>query len=216
MLRTPDDSGGKKGRCPDCGSIMTIPENDAAASTTSQAYSSSRPTPNDPPGKFPSHDPLGLGIGSPEPQKKSTPAAGPTRTATSKPTYNPYQSPGPASGQAMRPPGNAPKTGLVLTLGIISLVSSIAIYLFVCCCWPISVLPMLVALSCGIPAWIVGHQELKRYAAGAYGRQGQGEMKAGYICAILGVVFSIISIVAIGLLVGLGVSLGMMDEAGML
>lgn len=118
-------------------------------------------------------------------------------------------------GQPIRTSGRTPKSGLVLTLGIISLVSSISIYLFVCCCWPVSLLPMVVGLGCGIPAWIVGHQELKRFAAGVYGGRSPGEMKAGYVCAILGVVFSILSIVAIVLLVALGVSLGMMDEAGM-
>jgi phage FluMu protein Com len=215
MLRTPDNSAGKKGRCPDCGTIMTIPVQSTNPSSTAQAPSTSRTTPKAKAATPPAHDPLGLGIGSPTPQNP-LPSAGPGRPSTSKPVYNPYQSPGPAMGQPMRPTGQTPKTGLVLTLGIISLVSSISIYLFVCCCWPVSLLPMLVAFGCGIPAWIVGHQELKRFAAGVYRRQGQGEMKAGYVCAILGVVFSILSIVAIALLVGLGVSLGMMDEAGML
>ena len=213
-LRTPDDSGGKKGRCPDCGSIMLIPAQDGA---TSSLPTPQKPTPQKPTPKPAADmsDPLGLGA-SPDPLKPlggPTPSKQPLASPTSR---NPYQSPNAAATQYRAPLGGRqgpqPKTGVVLTLGILSLTSAVGIYALVCCCWPLSLLPMLVALGCGIPAWIVGHQELKLLKAGAYGGRGKGEITAGYICAILGVVLSLLSIITFIVLIVLGISLGAIND----
>ncbi|MEC8300841.1 MAG: hypothetical protein VX035_03915 [Planctomycetota bacterium] len=129
---------------------------------------------------------------------------------------NPYQSPNAAATPYGASPsgqqGPQPKTGVVLTLGTLSLISAVGIYLLACCCWPLNLLPMLVALGCGIPAWLVGHQELKLLKAGAYGGRGKGEITAGYICAILGVVLSLLSIIAFIVLIVLGISLGAIND----
>ena len=72
---------------------------------------------------------------------------------------------------------------------------------------------MLVALGCGIPAWLVGQQELKKFKAGVYSGRGKGEITAGYIFGILGVVLSLLSIVAFIVLIVLGISLGATTQA---
>ena len=192
-LRTPDDSGGKNGRCPDCGSIMVIPAQGGVPSAEiSEALG---------PGASP---------GPPNPLGGHAPSKQPLGSSTRR---NPYQSPRAEATQWGAPPsgqqGPQPKTGVVLTLGIISLISAVGIYPLVCCCRPLSLLPMLVALSCGIPDWLVGQQELKQFKAGVYSGRGKGEITAGYICGILGVVLSLLSIIAF---IVLGISLGAIND----
>ena len=72
---------------------------------------------------------------------------------------------------------------------------------------------VLVALGCGIPAWLVGQQELKQFKAGVYAGRGKGEITAGYIFGILGVVLSLLSIVAFIVLIVQGISLGANDPS---
>ena len=161
-------------------------------------------------------DPLGPGA-SPGPRNPlgvHAPSKLPLASPTSR---NPYQSPNaaatPYGARPSGPQGPQPKTGVVLTLGTISLISAVGIYLLVCCCWPLSLLPMLVALGCGIPAWLVGQQELKKFKAGVYAGRGKGEITAGYIFGILGVVLSLLSIVAFIVLIVQGISLGANDPS---
>ena len=161
-------------------------------------------------------DPLGPGA-SPGPRNPlgvHAPSKLPLASPTSR---NPYQSPNaaatPYGARPSGPQGPQPKTGVVLTLGTLSLISAVGIYLLVCCCWPLSLLPMLVALGCGIPAWLVGQQELKKFKAGVYSGRGKGEITAGYIFGVLGVVLSLLSIVAFIVLIFQGISLGANDPS---
>ena len=214
-LRTPDDSGGKNGRCPDCGSIMVIPAKGGVHS--SSPASQKQPTQKSATESTAEmSDPLGPGA-SPGPRNPlgvHAPSKLPLASPTSR---NPYQSPDaaatPYGARPSAPQGPQPKTGVVLTLGTLSLISAVGIYLLVCCCWPLSLLPMLVALGCGIPAWLVGQQELKKFTAGVYSGRGKGEITAGYIFGILGVVLSLLSIVAFIVLIVLGISLGANDPS---
>ena len=214
-LRTPDDSGGKNGRCPDCGSIMVIPAKGGVHS--SSPASQKQPTQKSATESTAEmSDPLGPGA-SPGPRNPlgvHAPSKLPLASPTSR---NPYQSPNaaatPYGARPSGPQGPQPKTGVVLTLGTLSLISAVGIYLLVCCCWPLSLLPMLVALGCGIPAWLVGHQELKKLKAGVYSGRGKGEITAGYIFGILGVVLSLLSIVAFIVLIFQGISLGANDPS---
>ncbi len=214
-LRTPDDSGGKNGRCPDCGSIMVIPAKGGVHS--SSPASQKQPTQKSATESTAERsDPLGPGA-SPGPRNPlgvHAPSKLPLASPTSR---NPYQSPNaaatPYGARPSGPQGPQPKTGVVLTLGTLSLISAVGIYLLVCCCWPLSLLPMLVALGCGIPAWLVGQQELKKFKAGVYSGRGKGEITAGYIFGILGVVLSLLSIVAFIVLIVQGISLGANDPS---
>ena len=214
-LRTPDDSGGKNGRCPDCGSIMVIP---AKGGVHSSSPASQKPPTQKSATESTAEmsDPLGPGA-SPGPRNPlgvHAPSKLPLASPTSR---NPYQSPNaaatPYGARPSGPQGPQPKTGVVLTLGTLSLISAVGIYLLVCCCWPLSLLPMLVALGCGIPAWLVGQQELKKFKAGVYSGRGKGEITAGYIFGILGVVLSLLSIVAFIVLIVQGISLGANDPS---
>ena len=214
-LRTPDDSGGKNGRCPDCGSIMVIPAKGGVH--TSSPASQKQPTQKSATESTAEmSDPLGPGAspGPPNPLGVHAPSKLPLASPTSR---NPYQSPNaaatPYGARPSGPQGPQPKTGVVLTLGTLSLISAVGIYLLVCCCWPLSLLPMLVALGCGIPAWLVGQQELKKFKAGVYAGRGKGEITAGYIFGILGVVLSLLSIVAFIVLIFQGISLGANDPS---
>ena len=214
-LRTPDDSGGKNGRCPDCGSIMVIPAKGGVHS--SSPASQKQPTQKSATESTAEMSgPLGPGA-SPGPRNPlgvHAPSKLPLASPTSR---NPYQAPNaaatPYGARPNGPQGPQPKTGVVLTLGTLSLISAVGIYLLVCCCWPLSLLPMLVALGCGIPAWLVGQQELKKFKAGVYSGRGKGEITAGYIFGILGVVLSLLSIVAFIVLIVLGISLGANDPS---
>ena len=213
-LRTPDDSGGKNGRCPDCGSIMVIPAKDGvhSSSPASQKQASQKLTTES---SAEMSDPLGPSA-SPGPRNPLGVHAPSKLPLGSQTRRNPYQSPNAAATPYVAPPsgqqGPQPKTGVVLTLGTLSLISAVGIYLLVCCCWPLSLLPMLVALGCGIPAWLVGQQELKQFKAGVYAGRGKGEITAGYICAILGVILSLLSIIAFIVLIVLGISLGAINN----
>ena len=214
-LRTPDDSGGKNGRCPDCGSIMVIPAKGGVhpSSPASQKQPTQKSATES---TAEMSDPLGPGA-SPGPRNPLGVHA-PSKLPLASPTSRtPYQSPNaaatPYGARPSGPQGPQPKTGVVLPLGTLSLISAVGIYLLVCCCWPLSLLPMLVALGCGIPAWLVGQQELKKFKAGVYAGRGKGEITAGYIFGILGVVLSLLSIVAFIVLIVQGISLGANDPS---
>jgi predicted Zn finger-like uncharacterized protein len=68
--------------------------------------------------------------------------------------------------------------GLVLGLGITSLV-----LVLVCGLAPIS-------LVLGLVAWVMGHGDLRKIDAGAMEPEGRGNTQAGWICGIIGTVFS--------------------------
>lgn len=189
-LRTPDDSAGKKGRCPDCGSVMNIPQQSTAGTGGPDPLS----------GKS-SADPLGLGPqggGAPSPGRMpSGMPGGPAKPMPGKgPAASPYASPGATTHQrpnyASGPGGNkSDKVGLVLALGICSLIAGLVAMPGICCCL-LGLPASAVALGCGIPAWIVGQSELKRYKTGELTGSGQGEIQAGWICGICGVALSIL------------------------
>ncbi len=86
----------------------------------------------------------------------------------------------PSSGQTPSPQNPAqanlaPHRGvLILVLGILGIV----------CC-----------IICGIVAWVMGNNDLKKMADGVMDPSGQGLTTAGKICGIVGVVLQIIGIV---------------------
>ena len=86
------------------------------------------------------------------------------------------------------PGGLEPHRGtLILVLGILSLVL----------CW----------FFTGIPAWIMGKDDLAKIKAGQMDPEGEGITKGGMICGMICCILSIISIVGLGLLMALGTAM---------
>ena len=76
---------------------------------------------------------------------------------------------------------------LILVLGILSLV--------------------MCGFFTGIPAWIMGRNDLEKIKAGQMDPEGEGPTKGGMICGIICCVISLLSIIGIVLLIILGVGL---------
>jgi hypothetical protein len=79
--------------------------------------------------------------------------------------------------------------GLVLTLGIMSIVLGAVGIPFVCC-WGFGALSAAVGLGLGIPAWIMGHRDLAMMREGVKDPVGQGSTNGGFICGIIGTCLS--------------------------
>jgi hypothetical protein len=75
---------------------------------------------------------------------------------------------------------------LILTLGIISLVTAV-IYFLSC-----------IGLPLGIVAWVLGHRDLKRMERQEMDPQGKGLTQAGWICGIIGTVLTGLWVVGVG------------------
>jgi predicted Zn finger-like uncharacterized protein len=69
---------------------------------------------------------------------------------------------------------------LILVLGILST----CLGAFGMCCFGVLLGP--VALGLGIPAWVMGHGDRKRMAAGTLDPSGRGPTTGGYVCGIVG------------------------------
>jgi|TARA_B100001094_G_scaffold175270_1_gene169458 hypothetical protein len=59
----------------------------------------------------------------------------------------------------------------------------------------------------GIPAWIMGRNDLKKIKAGLMEPEGEGSTKGGMICGIICCIISLLSIIGIVLLILLGIGL---------
>ena len=91
------------------------------------------------------------------------------------------------------PGGLEPHRGtLILVLGILSLVL----------CW----------FFTGIPAWIMGKDDLAKIKAGQMDPEGESITKGGMICGMICCILTLISIVIVGLVIALGVGLGAMSN----
>lgn len=77
--------------------------------------------------------------------------------------------------------------GLILTFGILSLA--------------------LLGPILGIPAWVMGHSDLKKINAGVIAISQKGLTKSGMICGIIGTFFSPFMIIIVGIAIAVGLSL---------
>ena len=153
-IETPDDSAGKKCRCPDCGQVMPIPD------------------PGLPIGQ--SFDP---GI---NPKKSSQYPSNPYM-APSAPSIHPH--PQTASNQ-----NSADRSTLVLVLGITSIVASLSS----CGCCPLF---FPIAMGLGIPAWVMGKNDLRAITLGQRNPSQKSMLQAGVICGIVGVSLATASVI---------------------
>ena len=76
---------------------------------------------------------------------------------------------------------------LILVLGILSLV--------------------MCGFFTGIPAWIMGRNDLRKIKSGLMEPEGEGSTKGGMICGIICCIISLLSIIGIVLLILLGIGL---------
>jgi hypothetical protein len=85
--------------------------------------------------------------------------------------------------------------GIVLTLGIISVVSVAFDVLLFCCCMPASWVTAIVGLGTGIPAWVMGQRDLAKMRTGEMDPSGKGSTQGGWICGLIGTILSVLILV---------------------
>jgi hypothetical protein len=106
--------------------------------------------------------------------------------------------------------------GLLLTLGIISLVTGIlavpvefGLGLCTLCCvlgvfaMAAAGIVVLVGLGCGIPAIFLAQSDLRMMDEGTRDPSGRGTTRAGWICALIGVILNVLSILISLLLIAI-------------
>jgi hypothetical protein len=75
---------------------------------------------------------------------------------------------------------------LVLVLGILSLIGC--------------------GIFTGIPAWVMGSNDLNAMAAGTMDPSGRSTTNAGRICGMISTILAIIAVVVVGILMALGIA----------
>jgi hypothetical protein len=90
--------------------------------------------------------------------------------------------------------------GVVLTLGIVSLVAISGSCLGLCI-GPLAVPFILVSLALGIPAWVMGQGDLRKIDRRIMDPDGESQTRAGMVCGMIGTIIS--SLVAILACMGL-------------
>jgi hypothetical protein len=111
--------------------------------------------------------------------------------------------------RSLRTDAQPHRGGLLLTLGIVSLATGIlavpaefGLGLCTLCC-PLGAFAMigagvlmLIGLGCGIPAVILGQRDLRMMGEGTRDPRGRGTTLGGLICAIIGLILNLLSIIA--------------------
>lgn len=200
-LRTPDGSEGKQAKCPDCGALTRIPSPYEAGVSSGEPIQTESPSKLDPAAEASESD-IPLANASPfastsgESLSPFADFSGPSPFATKE--ANPYAAPSlsPVKEQPEARQANQGQSKLVMTIGVISFVFGLFAMMGFCCC-PISVGSAIVGLSCGIPAWIIGVQELRRYDAGLIAPFGREETRNGMIFGIIGTTLSALAILGL-------------------
>lgn len=243
LLRVPEGSGGKQAKCPHCTAVMKVPGDAGGGAGGGGAPSASDPPSSpwkEPPEPKPSKpesdfgldapdDPLGLGgVQQPAPQAPvKTPFDAMPQAAAQQSGYGaPNPGMGAAPGHGFQPashaapftsPGALPhRGGMVLTFGILSLVSS-SFGLLTCCCGCLGIFSI-IGISLGIPAWLMGQNDLKQMASGQMDPMGQGQTKSGHITGMIGTILGgvtiLLSIVLLLLQIFANVAIGPMQQGG--
>ncbi len=110
LLRTPDETAGKQAKCPECGSILTVPTPGAASPPPVRPEPASPPPASPPPGSpFASQPSPGMAAGSPFASEGPQPTGDPD---------NPYRSPGDYTAAGPRPGvSSGPFTPSIIEIG---------------------------------------------------------------------------------------------------
>ena len=203
LLKVPDDSGGKGCKCPHCGEQMKVPLPSTPVAPGPAAQVPVPSNPVVPPGSVPGTPAQGPGTSIPSsagtPQSSYPMPPGYPGKPTHG-THNPYSAPQSTPGPQVPMMGGGQmklphRGGLIVGLGVTSLISGLVTVLMCPCCAPIGLLTTVVALSTGIPAWIMASQDVKSMHRGTMDASGIGSTKTGKVCAIIGIVMCVIGIV---------------------
>ena len=111
-------------------------------------------------------------------------------TTSTPPAASPV--PPPSAGTPPAPPGASSKAILALVLGILSLV----------CCGFVT----------GIPAIIIGKQEMNAIKEGRSNKEGHSLAQVGFILGIVGTALACVGLLLYGLLMVFGISAGIMES----
>ncbi|REJ65233.1 MAG: hypothetical protein DWQ31_19030 [Planctomycetota bacterium] len=174
-LQVPNEQAGAQIRCPYCRTVFTVPDDamptiepvpppaPSGSTLSGSARSGSAPS---------RHFPSAPGGGPPGFSGPPSSAPGNAPSGYSAPgTVNPYQTPRIGVGIGAQRSHLPPHRGaLVLTLGILSLAGTLVCGIFV---------------FLGIPAWIMGRNDLHEMRAGRLDPSGEGITQAGMILGII-------------------------------
>ncbi|QDU97889.1 hypothetical protein [Lignipirellula cremea] len=223
ILRTPDDNGGKKGRCPHCQAIMDIPVRSTVLGEspldppagrppfgqaplgsperpTGPTVPVSRPTPlHDPHLDSPApRDPF---MGSPAPRDPYTGSASggspPANPFGDLPTPQSSGSSNPYSSPrgSSQPWGGSPRTGgMPHRGGMILTLGILGIVAMGTTCAP-------VGLGLGIAAWTMGNTDLAAIQAGRMDITGENLTRAGKVLGVIAVVVNALGMLGCGCLI---------------
>jgi len=189
-LRVPDDSGGKKSRCPDCGAIMQVPQ---------PSYDQQEP-PEQPDeyGSLPSPPPHQSDKPAPDFSSSSdlsaqAAASGNISSGSEDPSnpfaeqaVNPYSSPMETGGSGLPPH----RGGTIFTMGLMALICSVPNCL---CCYLMFM--MIPALCLAIPAWVMGRADLLAMRQGGMDPSGEGQTRGGIVMAIIALAICALAII---------------------
>lgn len=92
--------------------------------------------------------------------------------------------------------------GLILTLGILSIVTG-AVAMPLACLVVVPLVADVIGLALGISAWVLGGQDLARMRRGLLDPDGRATTQAGRVCGIIGTVLNLLFLITCGGLVGL-------------
>jgi hypothetical protein len=95
-------------------------------------------------------------------------------------------------------------------LGIFGVITNV-IGLVLCCCWPFNLVISLASLGLGVPAWIMGHKDLRSMKEGRMDPNGRGSTSTGMILGIVSVVLTIVTVLGTTALFFLGFAAQMQD-----
>ena len=194
-LRVPDELLGKKVKCPTCGENFT-----AAAAGPEMPPTSTKDTPTEaypPPAREPGSGNSGQSLedatypSDPSPREEAGPVTEsrkpPSRRSSAEQGDDEDDDDLPIRRSSRRRDAEPHRGGMILSLGIISLVLGVMGDTCGFCCFPFA-LGSLIALPLGIMAWVMGQGDLVKMREGKMDETGQGSTKGGSICGIIGTI----------------------------
>jgi predicted Zn finger-like uncharacterized protein len=202
-LRVPDDSLGRKVRCPACSTAFTAeapPEEETEGIQTAPTSGAAAPEPG-------SDEEENEGVQQgPVPRRKRPPAAEEEEEDEDAPRRG--RRPRDSEFRAKRPH----RGPVMLTLGIVSLVLPLlGGALFACCRAPGLICLGLAGIAVGVLAWILTARDLAAMRRGEMDFAGEGKTKFGVALAMGGTAVSALCVVCGGVL--LVVALGLLTAA---
>jgi predicted Zn finger-like uncharacterized protein len=181
QLRVPDELLGKSVRCPSCQTTFSAaaPEEETGVTSAPTSDKVSRSQPVEPP--IEDYEEV------PEEEDEDHEAR-PRKRRRSR-------------DGADRPRRRPHHGGLVMALGIVSLVAALLGAVGVLCCGALGLLVFgLAGTATGLPAWLLGQSDLKAMRNGAMDLSGDGITKGGWICGIIGTVLGVLELLCGGVL----------------